>query len=140
LEIGDDTARFARESRRVISLGVGQVPEKRIAALELQAVRKSFVDDGREGVIVAPPSVRLDLHQSPQRIEQQRTAGLVPGSIRRKLVRVTLPAQLVPVASVVRQSQTGAESEISFDRQVPLVDCRVLEMDIPSLLEELRSG
>ena len=44
------------------------------------------------------------------------------------------------MASVVRQSQTGAESEISFDRQVPLVDCRVLKMDIPSLLEELRSG
>src|SRR6185503_18056229 len=52
-EVGNDTTGFRCETRRVVALSVRQIPEKRIAALELHSMGQPLCYGCRQAVIVA---------------------------------------------------------------------------------------
>src|SRR5438552_2364475 len=137
-KVRDESAGFARKARRVIALRVGQIPEECIAALELNAVRQPLGHSSRQSVIVAAAAIGLDLNQPKVRVHQQWTSGRISGRVGCKLIGVPLAPKVTAMAAVVRQAQRRTESDIAFDREVTLIDLRILVMNISRLLEELR--
>src|SRR5205823_9597036 len=76
-------------------------------------------------------------HQAKVRVHQQWTSGRISGRVGCKLIGVPLAPKVTAMAAVVRQAQRRTESDIAFDREVPLIDLRILVMNISRLLEEL---
>src|SRR6266567_1889803 len=125
-KIRDQASRFGCKARWVIALSVGQIPEVRVTGLELNAMRQPLGQSARQSVVVAAAAVRFDLHQPKVGILKEWAAGGVTRCIRGKLIRIALPAQLAAVTPVIRKTQGRAKPQIALNRQVPLIDLRIL--------------
>jgi len=113
LNIGGQTTGLAGKGRWVVTLSVCQVPDKRITGLELHATGKSLGHGSGQSVVIAAATIRLDFDQPHGGIAQKRTAGGVAYSIRGKLIRIGLPAEISSMAAVVRKAQSRTETEIA---------------------------
>src|SRR5437016_1274911 len=131
-KVRDDTPNFGREARRVITLSIGQVSEEGVTTLELKAGGQTLCYSRRQCVIITAAAADPRLYVPPVRIPEERAACTKADCIRRKLIQISLPSELTRMTTGVREAQSGLKSQIPFDGQVPLIDFRILIMDVLS--------
>src|SRR5262249_3791031 len=89
-QIGHDAAGLTGERCRIVTLSVGKFRDDVIAAVENRAVLHAFGPRPRQAVKIAVTAVRLDRHVGKIGKPQKRTIGGKTGSIRRKLIQISL--------------------------------------------------
>src|SRR5262249_44581730 len=74
-----------------------------------------------------------------QRIRRRQSSGSVSDSVRRQLADVLRIAEVRAMAAVVRKTNARAESQVTFEREVPLLNVRVTIVDVSRKAEVLRA-
>src|SRR6516164_5741548 len=108
-----------------------------VAGRELQSLREAFRERDRGRMVVAYSSVRFDGRITDRRIWNLRAHCGIADSILRHLIYVRQVAQLGSAAAVICQTQTGTEPEIALDSKIPLLDVRILIVQVHQVREAL---